>query len=968
MNSINYIISEKLSITDYINNLYYVNDPSDDDRIEYYKMQARAVKADFIYCIYSELENQPIPFIYIYDRRDSSTDSCELSRINKQIWTIGEIALAVVIYNDGITIIDTRLHIKKNDEANILKKVQRIDDKLRSIYFEGKILEKEKDYVSDSPYHKLLDHIEKNILDKEDKIGCSSELLRKLIVKFILIKYIEEQKDDNGKSVFEGYFNQFIHKPSQKAVDFCDVLTKGDVVALFKNLNIKFNGGLFNIASSKEEEEIRKANFEPIANALGGKTEIDGQKSIWYLYDFKLLPIEFISRLYEKFVKTEDDKQKKYGAYYTPPQLARLLIDELLPFNKTIDFDNFKLLDPSCGSGIFLVLAYKRLITLWMLANKKQKIEGDNDIKSIKNILSNCIYGVDINADSISITATSLQIEFTSHIQPKEIFEKLHFDDLQQKGNLKKCGFFKWYKTDINRYDIVIGNPPFNINNIEDYKEDKDDDIKKECYCNINNKNYSFPQNHPALAILYLSLNNLLKPEVGKLFMVMPATTMLYNSNATLVSFRKTLFTNWYVKKIYDFTPLRDYLWSGAAVATIAILIYQKSIDKEDDVQHIIIRNSQTNKEGALSFIIDKYDKFLVPQVNALNKDFIWKSNLLGGGLISFYIEKYKSQFKTLKELFDSKDWLYQDGAKSSQKEGTDISRKGIPLLISRKFNSDHFELNMLNEQPKGKYRLDNEELYNPPNVLIKSNINQGLPTILNRHETFIFDDTFFGIKCRNVVETKLFEQFYNIFNSNRILYKFLITVTSSKTFLQKAGNSLINSKDIKSLPINLDNLGNPIPFEPISHIERAVMEDAELMAQCLNKTKGKLFNPIRKEEIDQYSDAFCEALNYVYERGNYKFRLVRKIISDNFVWITFIHAKESLCIEEQTSIEDNELLNSILKEDISKNVSINRIITYYGENNRVSFIKPRNLKYWTRSIGYRDAENVKAELFKNGY
>ncbi len=274
----------------------------------------------------------------------------------------------------------------------------------------------------------------------------------------------------------------------------------------------------------------------------------------------------------------------------------------------------------------------------------------------------------------------------------------------------------------------------------------------------------------------------------------------------------------------------------------------------------------------------------------------------------------------------------------------------------------------MLNEQPKGKYRLDNEELYNPPNVLIKSNINQGLPTILNRHETFIFDDTFFGIKCRNVVETKLFEQFYNIFNSNRILYKFLITVTSSKTFLQKAGNSLINSKDIKSLPINLDNLGNPIPFEPISHIERAVMEDAELMAQCLNKTKGKLFNPIRKEEIDQYSDAFCEALNYVYERGNYKFRLVRKIISDNFVWITFIHAKESLCIEEQTSIEDNELLNSILKEDISKNVSINRIITYYGENNRVSFIKPRNLKYWTRSIGYRDAENVKAELFKNGY
>lgn len=968
MNSINYIISEKLSITDYINNLYYVNDPSDDNRIEYYKMQARTVMADFIYCIYSELENQPIPFIYIYDRRNYATDSSELSKINKQIWTIGEIALAVVIYNDGITIIDTRTHLKDNDEADILEQVQDIDQRLRSVYFEGRFLENKKDYVSVSPYHKLLDHIEKNILDKEDRIGCSIELLRKLIVKFILIKYIEEQTDDNGKSVFEGYFNQFVTKTDQNEVRFCDVLKRGDVVELFDSLNEKFNGGLFNIASKEEGQEIRNANFESIADALDGTKEIDGQKLIWRLYDFKLLPIEFISRLYEKFVKTEDDKQKNYGAYYTPPHLARLLIDELLPFNKGIDFENFKLLDPSCGSGIFLVLAYKRIITLWMLKNKKQKIEGDNDIKSIKRILSNCIYGVDINPDSISITATSLQIELTSHIQPKEIFEKLHFDDLQQKGNLKECGFFKWYKTETNRYDIVVGNPPFNINNEEDYKKANDDNIKDEFYSDVNNKNHRFPKNHPALAILYLSLNNLLKPKEGKLFMIMPATTLLYNSNTTLFTFRKTIFSHWSVEKIYDFTPLRDHLWSGAAVATIAILIYQKSTGKENGIQHIIIRNSMVNKEGAARFIIDKYDKFLIPQFAASNKLHIWKSNLLGGGLISYYIEKYKTEFKSLRELFKNKGWLYQDGAKSSQKEGTDISKKGMSLLKSKALTSDHFDLDMLNKQPKGKYRLDNEELYSPPNILIKCNINQGLPSILNKQERFIFDNTFLGVKCKDIAETRLFEQFYNVFKNNRSLYKFLITVTSSKTFLQKGGNSLINSKDLKSLPINIDNLGNPIPFESISNIELAVIEDAELMANCLNKTKGKLFNPVKKEELNQYCDAFCEIINYVYEVGEYKFRLIRLIIDNDFVWISFEHTNEAVIKKEQLSNEDKVLYRNVIKDYSNNGMIINRIITYYGEKNRISFIKPRKLKYWTRSIGYRDAENVKAEMFKNEY
>ena len=73
--------------------------------------------------------------------------------------------------------------------------------------FEGRILEESPaDYISVSPYQKLLDHIEKYVLNKNKQIGCELELLKKLLVKFILIKYLEEQVDHNGNSVFDSGF------------------------------------------------------------------------------------------------------------------------------------------------------------------------------------------------------------------------------------------------------------------------------------------------------------------------------------------------------------------------------------------------------------------------------------------------------------------------------------------------------------------------------------------------------------------------------------------------------------------------------------------------------------------------------------------------------------------------------------------------------------------------------------------
>jgi len=963
-------IEELLSLGNDARNLYCVSSTfPDNKRLEYFKMQAKAVGAGYFYCYNSEIEDQPVPFIYIYDeRRKSPEEYISLVKINKQIWTLGEVAIAVIVYDDEFKIIDTRKPITSENEADILcSTVQKIDAELKRKIFEGRILEETNDYKSFSPYQKLLNHIEKQILDKKAKIGCSEALLRKVLVRFILIKYLEEQTDENDDSVFgKTYFCQFLTKKEgeeDKDVSFCDVLRSGNIPALFESLNAKFNGGIFNLLHT-EKSELLKSNFSVVANALDGSIETNGQLSIWRYYDFNLLPIEFISRLYERFVVTVEGKQKATGAYYTPPHLAKLLVDELLPFDKEIDFKNFKILDPSCGSGIFLVLAYKRLITLWLLSNHKQALDGEEDIKKIKEILTDCIYGVDINEDALSITAASLQIELTSHIKPKEIWDKLRFDNLEEQGHLTRYGFFKWYKGVSDRFDIIVGNPPFNIGKEEqkcNIEQGYDDDYSQEYYVNYEGKKKKFPDNNSALIFLYRSLDKLLKPDVGVLFMVMPASTILYIPSS--FDYRKSLASAWNIRKVYDFTPLKSFLWGKTKVATVAVMIY--SGGKTEVIEHVVVRNSVANKNGAIRFQIDKYDKFYVPLDFVFSKDFIWKVNLLGGGYLELLLEKFKTHYLSIEDFFKKNKIQTSNGFRNAADAKTRINLNGLEIINSDLFISDTLNNDTIYTESNDVYRRPNSKYVStPPNILLRLNINFQLPICYNTRE-LEFAPGVLGIKGNN---TELMHKFISLFRQNRVLYIFLIKASSPKNFIQQSKSYTIDARDIENLPVNTDDKGDLISFEPLNSVEMAVMEETTLIMSSIDKEDSKLFNSINDKEVCLFEEAFCQVINNVYGTNGFKFTTVRRIINPNFIWVTFEHTNHEVTIETLFQGEET-LFDRILSDtDTNRALNINRIITYYGEKNRISFIKPNKLKYWMRTIAYRDAENVKGDMYKEGY
>jgi len=110
--------------------------------------------------------------------------------------------------------------------------------------------------------------------------------------------------------------------------------------------------------------QVKPEHLQKVAGIFAGD-EANGQMALFTdLYDFSHLPIETLSVVYEQFLHHKEDgddtsEGEESGAYYTPVCLADFMIEEMdrkLPLR-----DGVAVFDPACGSGAFLVQAYRRL-------------------------------------------------------------------------------------------------------------------------------------------------------------------------------------------------------------------------------------------------------------------------------------------------------------------------------------------------------------------------------------------------------------------------------------------------------------------------------------------------------------------------------------------------------------------------------------------------------------------------------
>ena len=124
----------------------------------------------------------------------------------------------------------------------------------------------------------------------------------------------------------------------------------------------------------------------------------------WGDLDFAHIPIGVLSQVYENFSKIWDSQQREQtSAYYTPQNIARYLVDDA--FEGVAEKKDARILDPSCGAGIFLVLAFRKLVAArWEHDGKRP------DTETIQSILYRQLCGFDISESALRLAALSLYI------------------------------------------------------------------------------------------------------------------------------------------------------------------------------------------------------------------------------------------------------------------------------------------------------------------------------------------------------------------------------------------------------------------------------------------------------------------------------------------------------------------------------------------------------------------------------
>lgn len=946
-----------------------------DPEIWFHVDNAKSFGADAIF-LRKQLNGSHKPQVYLYDFTSKGFEEQILTSIQKKIWSSGEVPIVCAFYDTEVKIINCTTHINDDGKPEYLFESLKPAHKARKLYNEqfaikikSGIFWEEEDNKNrfefkNSSYDKLIDNIRFVIEHfKNAHHSLPQILVNKIIIQSILIKYLEERIDDDGSQLLsEKFFKKY------NSSTFNDVLRKGKFIQLLEDLNDPtrgFNGNVFEW-KTQDKDVVRKLNLTILADLLDTNKPLNSIQiplfPDWRYFEFKYIPVELISRLYEEFLAStnnpdlsQEEQKKKEGTFYTPAHLVKLLVDEVLPLKKfaEIDLQHYTVLDPACGSGIFLVIAFKRLVQIWRLQNNLELPSLD----VLKSILRN-IYGVDKEEQAIQLASFSLCLALCNELKPIEIITKLKFDDLRQ-NNIINSDFFSPNKLSDTKFNLVIGNPPFVRGGSKDYGKT----------VQVLDEKVEIPSNQLALKFLLETYSNL-KP-LGLQCLIVKSSSLIYNSSSN--KFKQFLFSNLNVLQVLDFTALgrNNSLWDGADVASAAMFIREGEVDFNKNILHVTFRRTKATKERIV-FEIDDYDLHFINRQNATtDRNYLWKNNLLGGGRIKNVIERQNSR-DSFQTYLNNQQFVHGEGyliGTEGKKEAEYLNNlMTIPTQAIRENGINYNAL--INFKYIGKLeKIPEEVLFTAPNVILWENIGKEKLPVFYNERSFSFKHKIIGIASRNN-DKKALKEIAKSFSLFSNFYRFFIFTTSSQLLVNL--NTAILKDDYMSLPY----IG-PDEKDVFSEIDKNVIQDVNTVMQLFlrNGERSAAVKPIKptefKNRIELYGNEFSRIFNLHYKNQEKSFSLTNVItLNNSFIAVVLRYQSANAHVLYSDGVKglDVEIIAELSDHKISEHLSSQRIIKLYPKVDTILLIKPNQLRYWIALTAYRDADKCLVDYINAGY
>lgn len=206
-------------------------------------------------------------------------------------------------------------------------------------------------------------------------------------------------------------------------------------------------------------------------------TTEDGEQTTRWTFNDPELSTRFLGDLYQDL---SEFARKKYALLQTPDFVEEFILDRTLtPALEERPLEGFTMIDPTCGSGHFLLGAFHRLVTEW-----EKHAPALNPAERAEKAME-AIHGVDINPFAVAISQFRLTVAYMQAAKDTRLTEReskpgftvlagdslLFGPDAVGQGalNLQAENFV--YSTENadaldevlapDSYDVVVGNPPY---------------------------------------------------------------------------------------------------------------------------------------------------------------------------------------------------------------------------------------------------------------------------------------------------------------------------------------------------------------------------------------------------------------------------------------------------------------------------------------------------------------------------
>lgn len=615
-------------------------------------------------------------------------------------------------------------------------------------------------------------------------------------------------------------------------------------------LDQNFNGELLSLANREYEKYFLelKRDCPNVFNILSKilYRSVNYQLSFdlyWNDINFAHVPVGLLSEVYERFSHRHfEEHADKESVHYTPYSVAEYMVNQSFPGIVSSSLDQAKILDPSAGAGVFLVLCLRRLVA------ERWKVTGRQpQTNEIRTILNNQISGLDINGYALKLAALSLYLTALELDPDPFPPEKLRFEPLLGKvlfntrlpqeefpHELPVLGSLGPGADErhINQYDLVIGNPPWTpwSGQGSDELNSKVSEIIREIAYKrdpVNLKSvaqgYKNARKVSDLPFMWRAME-WSKPD-GIIAYAMSAR-ILFSRNEAVAANRDALFTAVRITGILNGTALRRTKVWPTIKAPFCLIFAINRQAKEDDIFQFISPeiDSGCNENGRMR--ID-YTNAQPIQLSVLKmQPTILKTLFRGNGLDAKVMRSIEEvETVSIEAYLSQNKMIHGEGYQKSGSQNYVPDYYGKPYLSAKNSPKYFVEPNSINQRFKLKYlhRPRDRRIYKGPLLILRSTLrpNRDKGCGIYSADEILFNESFYGYSGHGNSHGDDLVRYLYVLSYSQMLY-YTALVTSAKFGFER---EVIYKEDFDQFPIiPLENLSK-INIDQMRHISHKISE-----------------------------------------------------------------------------------------------------------------------------------------------